>query len=237
MAGGGNTVTPCPRAPNRPPPSKILKRPRCLEVSPITRLSPRSHEAERARERRNSMNENPLDLVSVGPARRMDPSGRAVSARHLWSALLLFIGGCTSVEPRPAEQHSVETKAGRSFVEVHGVAGGLTNSGLTKLVEAGIKQGCPGPVPPGIRAIAGPSLSMIWNVNDAGSPHPSVIVTARLLSAGHLVSFAFDRTISPGTAPHAVFEYAIAEVTCSLFRKAGYLSAAHRSAPENHRSE
>ena len=151
---------------------------------------------------------------------------------YLNGILLLLVGGCSFAAPLyPAEQHIaerhiVETQAGPISVEVHGLAGGLTNNDLTRLVNAGIKQGCPDPVRPGVLAAARPSLSMIWDVEPAGTPHPSVMVTARLDSDDHPVSFAFDRTISPDAAPYAVFEYSIAGVTCSLFRKAGYLSAA-----------
>src|SRR5258708_6413867 len=83
----------------------------------------------------------------------------------------------------PVERRIVEKQAGPISVEVHGLAGGLTNNDLTYLVNAGIKQGYSGPVPPGVLAAPGPSLSMIWNVEAAGAPHPSVIITAQLLSS------------------------------------------------------
>lgn len=183
-----------------------------------------------------------MGWIRISRGHRLDPIAGGLRegaiAHCLNGALLLLVGGCTLAAPSySAERHIVETQAGAISVEVHGTAGGLTNNDLTRLVSAGIKQGCPGPVPPAILAAAGPSRSMIWNVEGAGTPHPSVIVTARLLSDGHPVSFAFDRTISPDTAPYAVFESSIDGVTCTLFKKAGYLSAALRNTPEDHLSE
>jgi hypothetical protein len=165
--------------------------------------------------------------LKIDRLNEMSALSKGAITHYLNGMLLLLVGGCSfAATLYPVERHTVETQAGPISVEVHGLAGGLTNNDLTRLVNAGIKQGCPGPVPPGVLAAAGPSLSMIWNVEPAGTPHPSVMVTARLDSDDHPVSSTFDRTISPDTAPYAVFEYSIAGVTCSLFRKAGYLSAA-----------
>ena len=78
---------------------------------------------------------------------------------------------------------------------------------------------------------------MIWTVEPAGSPRSMVVVTARLLSEGQPVGFAFERIMSPDAAPRAIFEYAIGSITCHLFRKAGYVSASPRDGQKDLRSE
>ena len=135
--------------------------------------------------------------------------------------------------PRPAARAFVDTQAGPVGVEVHGFAGGLTNSEITRLVKAGMKQSCPGRAPSELDRVAGPSLSIIWEVVGAGVRPPAVIITGRLLNNGHQVSFAFDRTLPPDTSPDVVFEYAISGVTCALFRKAGFLVASPGKSPAN----
>lgn len=155
--------------------------------------------------------------------------GNPALARILQGAFLLLVCGCAMLKPsRPANPTSIATQLGPIMLEVHGVAGGLTNSELTRLVTAGIKQGCRGGGTSGAKALIRPSLSMVWDIQTAGARPPSIIIIARLLSAGRPVSFAFDRTIPPDAAPDVVFEYATAGVSCALFRKASYFTPAHR---------
>jgi hypothetical protein len=110
-------------------------------------------------------------------------------------------------------------------------AAGIPDSELARLVQVGVRQGCQGAAGDRIRAAADPMLSMNWQIQRAGGPRPLVLVTASLFSQAHRVGFAFDRVLSPNAAPDAVFEYAVASLTCALYRDAGYLAAADTDAP------
>jgi hypothetical protein len=98
-------------------------------------------------------------------------------------------------------------------------------------VQVGVRQGCRGETGDRIQAVAGPMLSMRWEIQRAGGPRPLVVVTASLLSQARRVGFAFDRVLSPNAAPDAAFEYAIASLTCALYRDAGYLAGTGPDVP------
>lgn len=119
----------------------------------------------------------------------------------------------------------MQAQAGPISIQVQGgAAAGISNSEMTKLVKAGVSQGCRGETTDRIGSAADPMLSMIWQVIRSG-PGPVVIVPVLLQSKTRRVGFAFDRLGSPGAAPRVVFEYGIATLTCRLYKNAGYLTA------------
>jgi hypothetical protein len=111
-------------------------------------------------------------------------------------------------------------------LEVHGFVGGLTNAEVTRLVKAGVAEGCAGDVLPPLSDGAGPPLSIIWHLDENGVGSRTVIITGRLFDSGRVVSFSFGRTFLPGAVPAAAFKYAVRSVTCSLLTKAGFLTGA-----------
>jgi hypothetical protein len=176
------------------------------------------------------------ELSSMAPGGMPRPlaNPRLVSGRRIWLAelrragialVLLLASSCTA-RPSEPEPRVVQTQVGPIALEVRGFVGGLTNVGVTRLVQAGVVEACPGRVSSHPGDVGGPPLSMIWHlVNGAGRP-PTVTIAARLFNAGHQVSFAFNHILSPDVAPNVAFEYAVSGVTCDLFSKAGYLNDA-----------
>ncbi|MBN9564291.1 MAG: hypothetical protein J0H14_26730 [Alphaproteobacteria bacterium] len=137
------------------------------------------------------------------------------------------MSACTNLDhSRAVARPIIQSQAGPVALEVvSGGAAGIPDSEVTRLVQAGVRQGCRGETNDRIRAAADPMLSMRWEIQRTG-PRPQVIVTASLFSQTRRVGFAFDRVLSPNAAPNAVFEYAVASLTCELYRKAGYLTKA-----------
>jgi hypothetical protein len=176
------------------------------------------------------------DLSSTGPGGTPKPRAgtRLVSRRRVRFAelrgagmalLLLFASSCTARSSEP-DPRVLQTQVGPIGVEVRGFVGGLTNVGITRLVQVGVAKACPGQVSSHPGDVGGPPLSMIWHLEDRGGRSPTVTIAVRLFNAGHQVSFAFDNTPSPDVAPEVVFEHAVSGVTCTLFSKAGYLNYA-----------
>jgi hypothetical protein len=175
-----------------------------------------------------------VDLYSTAPGGTPKPhagtrlvSGRGVRLAELRGAgmalVLLLASSCTA-RPSQPDPRVLQTQVGPIGVEVRGSAGGLTNAGVTRLVQVGVVGACPGRVSSHSGDVGGPPLSMIWHLQDLGGRPPTVTIAARLFNAGHQVSFAFDHTLPPDVAPDAVFERAVSGVTCALFSKAGYLN-------------
>jgi hypothetical protein len=105
-------------------------------------------------------------------------------------------------------------------MEVNGFTGGLTNAGVTRLIVAGVEQGCATSLPDNIRRAETQTMTVVWNVASGATPHASTLITARLLKDGKQVSFAYDQTTSLSSNPHAVFKRIASQIACSLFRKA-----------------
>jgi hypothetical protein len=154
---------------------------------------------------------------------------RVLSSGALPSIALvaLVVSACTDIDrSSPVAEPVILSQAGPVAIEVvSGGAAGIPDSEVTKLVEAGVRQGCRGETSDRIRVAADPMLAMRWEIQRTG-PRPLVIVTASLFSETRRVGFAFDRVLSPNAAPDVVFEYAVASLTCALYRKAGYLTDA-----------
>jgi hypothetical protein len=150
-----------------------------------------------------------------------------VLPRAAWLPIALFVSACTDIDrSSPVAGSVILSQAGPVAIEVvSGGAAGIPDSEVTKLVEAGVRQGCRGETSDRIRVAADPMLAMRWEIQRTG-PRPLVIVTASLFSETRRVGFAFDRVLSPNAAPDVVFEYAVATLTCALYRKAGYLTDA-----------
>jgi hypothetical protein len=142
-------------------------------------------------------------------------------------ALVALVSGCTNIDrSTAADRPVIQSQAGPIAIEVvSNGAAGIPDSEVTKLVETGVRQGCRGETDDRIRVAADPMLAMRWEIQRTG-PRPLVIVTASLFSETRRVGFAFDRVLSPNAAPDVVFEYAVASLTCALYRKAGYLTDA-----------
>jgi hypothetical protein len=176
------------------------------------------------------------DLSSMAPGEMPRPltdvrlvSGRRIrfaELRRAGMALVLLLASSCAARPSEPEPRVVQTQVGPIGLEVRGFVGGLTNADAARLVQAGVVEACPGRVSSHPVEVGGPTLSMIWHLDDAGGPSPTIIIAARLFDAGHQVSFAFDHTLPPDVAPNVVFEYAVSGVTCALFSKAGYLNDA-----------
>ena len=114
----------------------------------------------------------------------------------------------------------VETQIGPvSFTVAEG--GGKPLSDLIRVISVGMKRGCIAAHSPGNRSPMRP-LVMVWRLRKEG-PRPVFHINAELFSRGRSVASAFTRTISPDGMPRVVFEYDVAQLTCSLFRKAGYV--------------
>lgn len=150
--------------------------------------------------------------------------------RGAWPSVVLVVlvvSACTDVDRSSAVAAPIiQSQAGPVAIEVvSGGAAGIPDSEVARLVQAGVRQGCRGETNDRIRVAADPSLSMRWEIQRTG-PRPLVIVTVSLFSQARRVGFAFDRVLSPNAAPNVVFEYAVASLTCALYRKAGYLTAA-----------
>jgi hypothetical protein len=150
--------------------------------------------------------------------------------RILGSFLLLLVGsvilasGCTGIDySKPLDSPILQSQVGSVSIEVRGAAVGIPDAILDKMVQAGVRQGCPRQMNGRIIAAAAPALSMVWSIQRSG-PGPLVIVTAALFSGSRDVSFTFDQILSPNAEPTDAFVYAIATITCSLYRKAGYLT-------------
>jgi hypothetical protein len=185
---------------------------------------------------------SPADLSSGAPGSTPTPpagaglfSGRGIRPappRRAGVVLaLLLASGCTAL-PLAPEPRVLQTQVGPIGVQVRGFVGGLTNADAARLVQAGVVEACPGRGSTHPGEAGGPQLSMIWHLNDAGGPSPTVTIAARLFNTGHQVSFAFDHTLSPDVAANGVFAYAVSGVTCDLLSKAGYLGGAQpMSAP------
>jgi hypothetical protein len=150
-----------------------------------------------------------------------------VLPRAAWLPIALLVSACTDIDrSSPIAGSVILSQAGPVAIEVvSGGAAGVPDSEVTKLVEAGVRQGCRGETSDRIRVAADPMLAMRWEIQRTG-PRPLVIVTASLFSETRRVGFAFDRVLSPNAAPDVVFEYAVATLTCALYRKAGYLTDA-----------
>lgn len=176
------------------------------------------------------------DLSSAAPGGTLKPRAgtRLVSSRRIGLtelrragiALVLVLASSCTARPSEPEPRVVQTQVGPIGVEVHGFVGGLTNADVTRLVQVGVVEACPGRVSSRLGDVSGPPLSMIWHLDDGGGRPPMVTIAARLFNAGHQVSFAFGHTLPPDVAPNVVFEYAISGVTCALLSKAGYLDDA-----------
>jgi hypothetical protein len=176
------------------------------------------------------------DLSSTAPGGMPGPTANArlVSARGIrlaelrraGIALVLLLASSCTARPSEPERRVVQTQVGPIGVEVRGFGGGLTNVDVTRLVQAGVVEACPGRVSSHLGDVSGPPLSMIWHLDDGGGGSPMVTIAARLFNAGHQVSFAFDHTLPPDVAPNVVFEYVVGGVTCALLSKAGYLNGA-----------
>jgi hypothetical protein len=148
----------------------------------------------------------------------------SILCKTIGCIFLSAMSGCAIVEPsRPADRAVVESQIGPIAVEARGFAGGLTHAEFTHLVLAGVKQGCPQRVELVASHALPPSLSMVWSIERAGTRPPAVIITVRLLSDSHPVGFSVAWTHPRDIAPHVVFEYVVAGITCSLFTKAGFL--------------
>jgi hypothetical protein len=146
-----------------------------------------------------------------------------------------FLAGCTGIDrSKPIDKPILQSQAGAVAVEVHGAAVGIPDAILDKMVQAGVRQGCPREMNDKIKEAAEPPLSMIWSIQRDG-PEPLVIVTASLFSGNRNVSFTFDRILSPNAEPTNSFVYAIATIACSLYRKAGYLANSKASGLTTHR--
>jgi hypothetical protein len=139
--------------------------------------------------------------------------------------VLLFATSCAA-RPSEPDPRVLQTQVGPIGVEVRGSVGGLTNVDVTRLVQVGVAEACPGRVSSHPGDVSGPPPSMIWRLADWGGRLPTVTIAARLFNAGHQVSFAFDHTLPPDVVPDAVFERAVSGVTCALFSTAGYLNYA-----------
>lgn len=170
-----------------------------------------------------------------GPEWGLLRQGARASSRWRWPLLAFaaLASACTNVDRTSAvEPAIVESQAGPVVVKVlSNGAAGIPDSELSRLVQVGVRQGCRGDTDDRIRAAADPMLSMRWKIQRAGAPRPLVLVTASLFSQGRRVGFAFDRVPAPNTAPDSVFEYAIASLTCALYRDAGYLAGAGTGDP------
>jgi hypothetical protein len=151
---------------------------------------------------------------------------RLAELRGAGMALVLLSASSCAARPSEPDPRVLQTQVGPIGVEVRGSVGGLTNVDVTRLVQAGAVEACPGRVSSHPGDVGGPPLSMIWHLQDLGGRPPTVTITARLFNAGHQVSFAFDHTLPPDVAPDAVFERAVSGVACALFSKAGYLNNA-----------
>ena len=141
--------------------------------------------------------------------------------------LLLFVvltTGCTSADlPGRTSQPTMKPQAFPITIKVHGgAAAGMSDSMLARVVRLGVQQGC-GNGPSGkASVVADPELFMEWSFERV-SLRPLVMVNVSLFSRGHLLSSTFEQILSPNAEPTAAFEYAIASVTCILYRKAGSL--------------
>ena len=162
------------------------------------------------------------------PARGSSRQGTHAPSRPLWPLLAFaaLASACSNLDRTSAvESPIIESQAGPVAVEVlSNGAAGIPDSELAKLVQVGVRRGCRREAGDRIEAVAGPMLLIRWEVQRAGAPHPLVLVTASLFSQNRRVSFVFDHILSPDAAPYAVFEYAIASLTCELYRNAGYLA-------------
>jgi hypothetical protein len=176
------------------------------------------------------------DLSSMAPGGMPRPlaSARLVSGRSIQLAklrragialVLLLVSSCTA-RPAEPEPRVVQTQVGPIALEVRGFVGGLTDVDVTRLVQAGVVEACPGRGSSHPGDVGGPPLSMIWHLGDGGGRPPTVTITARLFNAGHQIGFVFNHILSPDVAPKVAFEYAVSGVTCALFSKAGYLNDA-----------
>ena len=143
-----------------------------------------------------------------------------------WSQLILvfFVAGCTSIGRSSfIELPVAQSQAGPITIEVGGAANGITDAYLTKMIKEGVQQGCNNGASDKTKMAAGPNLSMFWTFQPTGN-RPLVMVSASLFSDRHKVGLTFGRILSPSAEPTASFEYAIANITCTLYNKARYLT-------------
>lgn len=116
----------------------------------------------------------------------------------------------------------VKTQIGTVSFTVAELAVGTPLSNAVRMIAVGMKRGCTEARAPGIRASIRP-LAIVWKLRSEG-PRPVMHVSAELFSGGRSVASTFSRTISIHAAPNIVFESTVAQITCALFRKAGYVT-------------
>jgi hypothetical protein len=156
-------------------------------------------------------------------------SGRSIRLAEVGRAgiaLILLLASSCAARPAEPEPRVVQTQVGPIALGVRGFVGGLTNVDVSRLVQAGVAETCPGRVSSHPADMDGSPISMIWDLANGAGRAPTVTIAARLFNAGNQVSFEFNHIASPDVAPYAVFEYAVSAVSCTLFSKAGYLNDA-----------
>ncbi len=162
-------------------------------------------------------------LVSASPRQPMN------SRNGFRLALLLFVAlaaGCTSEDRwTPTGQRISESQSFPIIIEVRGgVAAGMSDVMLARLIRSAIRRGCQDGQGEKARMVVAPVLTMKWSVERV-SIRPLVMVNASLFSGGHLLSSTFEQTLSPNAEPTAAFQSMIASLTCALYKNAKSLDA------------
>ena len=115
----------------------------------------------------------------------------------------------------------VETQTGTVSFTVVEASVGEPESELDRMIAVGMKEGCLEARSSGIRASIRP-LVIVWRLLKEGR-RPVIVISAELFSAGRSVTSTSSQSAAISAAPNVVFESEIARVTCSLFRKAGFV--------------
>jgi hypothetical protein len=107
---------------------------------------------------------------------------RLTEPRRAGIALVLLLAGSCIALPSEPEPRVLQTQVGPIGAEVRGFIGGLTNVDVTRLVQAGVVEACPGRVSSYLGEVGRPPLSMIWHLDDGGGRSTTATIAARLLA-------------------------------------------------------
>jgi hypothetical protein len=139
----------------------------------------------------------------------------------LASVMTVLLCACaTRLVTQTQDAHSVDVPQTNAIgYRVLGRVGGYTDSAMSRLIEAGIRQA-------GVSclSLSGGSSSakcyMSWSLNPFAPPHPAVGYTVILYVDGRLRGHIFNHSANPDTQPEFATVWQITQIVMGLSRQA-----------------
>jgi hypothetical protein len=148
------------------------------------------------------------------------PARGAWTTGYLLVSSLSLLAACTGSETvgEVRDKFTANTSEGIVLVRVEGMATGITNSELTRLIRRGVVRIYP------VRCNPPPDIStnapqMVWHVIKDGRK-PTAMVTVEIIRDGRIVRSNFANVSAPHANPDAVFIREVSELAYRLISPA-----------------